>query len=64
MELSDLIGKGIVVTLTFKNQGGETVEERVVFGRVFDAGPQGVLMFLEPGGNEFALPPKIGRAHV
>lgn len=54
---ADLIGKTILITMSFKSPDGELLEERQSFGRVFDAGPQGVLLFLEPSGQEFALPP-------
>lgn len=57
MEISELVGKAILVDLTFRSPTGETLGQEQVFGRVFDAGPQGVLLLLEPSGREFALPP-------
>lgn len=57
MELNELVGKAILVAMTFKNTAGDTVQEEQLFGRVFDTGPQGIVMLLEPSGREFALPP-------
>ncbi len=57
MELQELTDKTVLVTMVFQDAEGQTVEQRQVFGRVFDTGPQGILLFLEPSGNEFALPP-------
>lgn len=56
MEIGELTGKTILVEMTFKNSAGETVEQQQLFGRVFDTGPQGILLMLDEG-REFALPP-------
>jgi hypothetical protein len=57
MELSELTGKTILVAMTFLNQQGQELQREHLFGRVFDTGPQGIVLLLEPSGREFALPP-------
>jgi hypothetical protein len=56
VEISELAGKAILVEMTFKNAAGETVQQEQLFGKVFDTGPQGILLMLDTG-REFALPP-------
>jgi hypothetical protein len=56
-----LVGKHVLVGLTYENLTGQPIEEKQVHGRVVRVtASEGIVLALEPSGEEFAIPALLG----
>jgi hypothetical protein len=56
-----LIGKYILAGVTYIDAAGRPIEQKQIHGKVVRANrDEGIVLRLEPSGDEFKLPPVIG----
>ena len=63
-EAAALIDKHVLIGLTYVNHADEPVEQKQVHGRIIRAAKsEGIIVALEPSGEELALPPVLDAVH-
>jgi hypothetical protein len=60
VEAAALIGKSLLIGITYVNHANEAIEQEQMHGQIIRATKdEGIVIALEPSGEEFALPPAL-----